>query len=77
MPRLNMGFAALLAGGFLVASAVAAEQQAPMTATAPEKMMPRGAGEKMRECDKEAVRQNIKMEDHARFVKDCVDKKMK
>ncbi len=76
MPRLKI-VAALLASGLLAASAVAAEQPAPMTATAPEKMMPRGAGEKMRECDRLAIDQHIRMEDRARFVKDCVDKKMK
>jgi hypothetical protein len=85
MMRLGAGFAAILAGGLLIASAMAAEpqvlmaaeQQAPMKSTAPEKMMPSGAGEKMRECDKMAMDQHIKMEDRAQFVKDCVDKKMK
>jgi hypothetical protein len=77
MSRVTIGFVALVASGFLVTSAAAAEQQAPMKATAPEKMMPSGAAEKMRECDKEAMQQNIKMEDRAQFVKDCVDKKMK
>jgi hypothetical protein len=55
----------------------AAAGAANMKATAPEKMMPQGGGQAMRECDKLAVRQNIKMEDRARFVKDCVAKKMK
>ncbi len=31
----------------------------------------------MRECDKMAMDQHIKMEDRARFVQDCIAKKMK
>ncbi len=48
-----------------------------MKASAPDQMMPQGGGAAMRECDKLAVQQNIKMEDRARFVKECVAKKMK
>jgi len=48
-----------------------------MKASAPDKMMPSGGGEAMRECEQIAVQQNIKMEERARFVKDCVAKKMK
>jgi hypothetical protein len=55
----------------------AAAGAASMKATAPEKMMPKGGAEAMRECDKLAMQQNIKMENRARFVKDCVAKKMK
>jgi len=40
-------------------------------------MMPQGGGEAMRECEKLAAQQNVKMEDRARFVQDCVAKKMK
>jgi len=77
MSRVTVGIAGLAVTVFLMAGAAAAEQQAPMKATAPEKMMPSGAAEKMRACDKVAMQQNVKMEDHARFVKDCVDRKMK
>ena len=53
-----------------------AEAQKSMKATAPEKMMPPGAGDAMRECDKLAMEQHVKMEARARFVKDCVATKM-
>ena len=66
----GLAFAALLLG------APAAAAQKNMKATAPEKMMPPGAGDAMRECDKLAMEQHVKMEDRARFVKDCVAKKM-
>jgi hypothetical protein len=55
----------------------AAAGAAGMKASAPDKMMPQGGGQAMRECDKLAVQQNVKMADRARFVKDCVAKKMK
>jgi hypothetical protein len=43
-----------------------------MKATAPEKMMPSGKAQKMRDCQKRADEQKIKMEDRARFVNECV-----
>jgi hypothetical protein len=52
-------------------------QNDAMQSTAPEKMMPPGEGARMRKCDEMAVQQHIKMEDHARFVRDCVAKAMK
>ena len=48
-----------------------------MKASAPEQMMPEGGGAAMRACDELATQQHIKMEDRARFVKDCVEKKKK
>jgi hypothetical protein len=42
-----------------------------MKATAPDKMMPLGQGEKMRECNKKSLDPSIKMEDRAAFVKKC------
>ncbi len=70
MPRLVVGLAIVM---WFCAAAAATS----MKATAPEQMMPQGGGDAMRECDKLAMQQNIKMEDRARFVKECVAKKMK
>lgn len=51
----------------------AASAQVPhMKATAPEKMMPTNKAQKMRECEKRAEQQKIKMEDRSRFVNECV-----
>ena len=77
MPRLMTGFAALLASVLPVAGVAAAQNDGTMKATAPEKMAPPGQSEAMRECDKMAMDQHIKMEDRARFVQDCIAKKMK
>jgi hypothetical protein len=53
--------------------AQAASAQVPhMKATAPEKMMPTNKAQKMRECEKRAEQQQIKMEDRSRFVNECV-----
>ena len=49
-----------------------AQVPGPMKATAPEKMMPSDKAQKMRECEKRAEQQKIKMEDRARFVNECV-----
>ena len=72
MPRL---LCAAMFAALVIATPAAAQKD--MKATAPEKMMPPGAGEAMRQCDKLAMEQHIPMEQHARFVKDCVAKKMK
>lgn len=45
---------------------------AQMKASAPEKMMPSNKAQKMRECEKRADQQKIKMEDRSRFVNECV-----
>ena len=76
MPR-NMSIVTLLAGTVLFAATAAAQSGEAMKSTAPEKMTPPGEGAVMRECDKMAMDQHIKMEDHARFVQDCIAKKMK
>ena len=64
-----------LAAALLLAGPAAAQKN--MKATAPEKMMPPGAGDAMRQCDKLAMEQHVPMEQHARFVIECVAKKMK
>jgi hypothetical protein len=76
MPRLMFGLVALSVGALIVGS-VAGQDNKAMKATAPEMMTPPGEGAVMRECDKMAMDQHIKMEDHARFVQDCIKKKMK
>lgn len=43
-----------------------------MKATATEKMMPADKAVKMRECEKRAAEQKIKMEGRSRFVDGCV-----
>ena len=52
----------------------AASAQGPdrMKATAPEKMMPSDKAQKMRDCEKRAKQQKIKMEDRSRFVNECI-----
>jgi hypothetical protein len=69
MPRvivLAMAFA------FLGASAFA---QTPMKPTAPQKMMSPREAEKMRDCEKQAADQNVRMELRSKFVMDCMTKK--
>jgi hypothetical protein len=63
---------ALLFGIAAFGQAASAQMSGPMKATAPEKMMPPEKAQKMRECDKRAKQQKIKMEDHARFVNKCM-----
>jgi hypothetical protein len=63
---------ALFSGIVAFGQAASAQMSGPMKATAPEKMMPPEKAQKMRECDKRAKQQNIKMEDHARFVNKCM-----
>ena len=72
-----VSLAALLTGTLLFSGAALAQSGGAMMGTAPEKMTPPGEGDVMRECDKMAMDQHIKMEDHARFVQDCIAKKMK
>jgi len=59
----------------LLVAAVSAQAAEPMKATAPEKMMPAGDAEKMRECNKKSMDPSIKMEDRAAFVKKCMGMK--
>jgi hypothetical protein len=46
--------------------------QSPMKPTAPEKMMPPGEAEKMHACEKQAADNNIKMDERAKYVMDCM-----
>jgi hypothetical protein len=72
MPRLTMGFAILLA-----LTGTVSAQDGAMKSSAPEMMTPPGESAPMRACDKMAMEQHIKMEERARFVQDCIAKKMK
>ena len=60
-----------LAAAFFACTAFA-QVPGPMKATAPEKMMPSDKAQKMRECEKRADQQKIKMEDRSRFVNECI-----
>ncbi|HTM74780.1 MAG TPA: hypothetical protein VL198_16260 [Pseudolabrys sp.] len=56
---------------------VASAQTLGRKATAPEKMMPVEKAQKMRECERRAEQQKIKMEDRARFVNECIARETK
>ena len=72
--RFALAAALLLAGS---AAAQRSDVNNAMQATAPMKMTPPGESAPMRQCDKMAMDQHIKMEDRAHFVKDCVAKLMR
>jgi len=59
--------------GLLVAGTAAA--QPAMKATAPEKMMPPGEKQRLEECQKMAAQKNVKMDERARFLMDCMKAK--
>jgi len=69
-------FGVALAASLMLAGSAAAQKSDAMKATAPEKMTPPGESDAMRDCDKLAMDRQIKMEDRARFVQDCVAAKM-
>ena len=70
MRRLRLELAAAPLAALMSAGIAAA--QAPMKATAPDKMMPAGDAAKMRECDRLSMQPGIKMEDRAAFVQKCM-----
>jgi hypothetical protein len=57
--------------------AAGASAQAAMKPTAPQKMMSPEGAKKMRACEKQAADQNIKMDERARFIMDCMTKKQR
>jgi len=63
---------AVLVLAMLLAQTSSAQQADRLKASAPEKMMPTDKTLKMRECEKRAGEQKIKMEDRSRFVDECV-----
>ena len=52
-----------------------ADAQSAMKPTAPQKMMSPEEAKKVQTCEKQAVDQNIKMDERAKFVMDCMTKK--
>ena len=69
MPRLVVLLSAAIIG------AGAALAQTPMKPSAPQKMMSPEEAQKMHACEKQAADQNIKMDERAKFVMDCMTKK--
>jgi hypothetical protein len=49
--------------------------QSSMKPTAPQKMMSPAEAKIMRACEKQAADQNIKMDERAKFVMDCMTSK--
>jgi hypothetical protein len=72
MPRLTACVFAIVVG-----LSSAAFAQPDMKPTAPAKMMPPGEKARMQACQKMAAEQNIKMDDRAKFVMDCMKEKAK
>lgn len=69
MPRLVALLTAVMVG---LGAALA---QTPMKPSAPQKMMSPEEAQKMHACEKQAADQNIKMDERAKFVMDCMTKK--
>ncbi len=69
MPR-----AIVLAMAFVFLGAPAFAQT-PMKPTAPQKMMSPDEQKKMHACEKQAADRNIKMDERAKFVMDCMTAK--
>lgn len=67
MPRLAAFIFALA-----VSAAGAAFAQDPMKPTAPQKMMPPVEKARLEACQQKAARQNIKMDERAKFLMDCM-----
>jgi hypothetical protein len=53
-------------------NAGAAFAQSEMKPTAPTKMMPPAEKARLAECQQKAAQQNIKMDDRAKFIMDCM-----
>lgn len=71
-PCRPTAFSAMLIFAMFLACVTSALATDRMKATAMEKMMPADKAAKMRECEKRAAEQKIKMEDRSRFVNECV-----
>ena len=70
MPRLTVCLSAIVIGTAL--SAGVAPAQPDMKPTAPTKMMPPGEKARMEACQQKATRRNVKMDERAKFVMDCM-----
>lgn len=69
-----MAFA--MAGSLLVTTGVAGAQSA-MKPTAPQTMMSPAEAKKLRTCEALAAKRNIKMDERAKFVMDCMTSEKK
>jgi hypothetical protein len=67
--------AALLAAMILSLAGASAYAQSPMKPSAPDKMTSPAEAQKMRDCDKQAAANNIKMDERAKYVMDCMTAK--
>ena len=63
---------ALLTAVALSLVCAAASAQSSMKPSAPQKMMSPAEAQKMHDCEKQAADQNIKMDERAKFVMDCM-----
>ncbi len=59
----------------LCLSGAGASAQSAMKPTAPQKMMSPEEAKKMQVCKKQAADQNVKMDERAKFVMDCMTAK--
>jgi hypothetical protein len=53
----------------------AATAQPSMKPSAPQKMMSSDEAQKMRDCEKQAVQNNVKMDERSKYVMDCMTAK--
>ena len=63
---------ALLMAASLVCGTAYAQSMKP---SAPQKMMSPDEAQKMRDCEKQAAQNNIKMDERSKFVMDCMTAK--
>ncbi len=68
MPRAIALTTAVIVG----LAAGAAPAQSSMKPSAPQKMMSPEEAQKMRDCEKQAADKNIKMDERAKYVMDCM-----
>lgn len=74
MARVSACLSAMILSVVLGKSAACAQGMKP---TAPQKMMSPREEQKMRDCQKQAAQQNIKMDERAKFLMDCMTAKGK
>jgi hypothetical protein len=72
---MNRAIACLAAATLSLVAAAVAPAQAAMRSTAPEKMTAPQDEQKMRDCQTQAARQNVPMQQRAKFVMDCMTAK--
>jgi hypothetical protein len=73
MPRVIALLTAVTLSLGLAAGAACA--QSSMKPSAPQKMMSPDEAQKMRDCEKQAADQNIKMDERSKYVMDCMTAK--